>query len=578
MRPTHAVCLVFLLTAASIAGAQIRPESVRIARVTVYADRAEVVREVKLLLNAGDAEVAVDGIPEGVEADSIRVRAHGTPAELGAVQIREEVREAEPRGDTAVAEREVRRLTDEIAVLDGENGVDAELRSFLSSMKAVTASATSESLGEGRVDAKSVGDMYAFVRTSLGELKQRKLLRATRRRTLQEQLTVAQAALAAARPPGSIRSRSAGVQIHADRAGSLTLELAYVVPRAAWRPVYRATLDPQGTSVELVREAVVTQTTGEDWSDVTLTLSTALPARGVEPPPVSPWMVRVAPQPAMAEKVTFGAGFIQDLPVPGRFYQNVLTLAPGVDDSRAEPSPNVYGARERDFLASVSGLKDAEQARNATVEIVETSYDVSFVVPTASDVPADGREHRVVLQRTPLPVELSYFVAPGLRAAAFLTATAKLPDGAPLLRGPVRISNGAAYLGTYLVGETAPGAALRLPFGEDARVKVTRVTLPAERSHEGWGDRTQHTGAAFRTRLENLRDGTVRVRVEEALPISEDERVRVEVARTTTAGSSADPDRPGVRLWELQLASREVRELEVGYDVRWPKEVVLASQ
>jgi hypothetical protein len=33
-----------------------------------------------------------------------------------------------------------------------------------------------------------------------------------------------------------------------------------------------------------------------------------------------------------------------------------------------------------------------------------------------------------------------------------------------------------------------------------------------------------------------------------------------------------------VRRWDLELAPREVRELEVGYDVRWPKEVVLASR
>ena len=70
----------------------------------------------------------------------------------------------------------------------------------------------------------------------------------------------------------------------------------------------------------------------------------------------------------------------------------------------------------------------------------------------------------------------------------------------------------------------------------------------------------------------------MRVRVEEAIPVAEDERVRVELSRATTSGSTEDPDRPGVRRWELQLAPREVRELEAGYDVRWPKEVVLASR
>jgi uncharacterized protein (TIGR02231 family) len=560
MCPTPLVCLALVLGASSGTRAQVHPESVRIARVTVYADRAEVVREAKLQLRAGDAEVLVEGIPPGVEADSIRVRAHGTSAAVGAVQIREELGAPEAQGDPVAAEREVQRLSDVLAAVEGENAVDAELRAFLTSMKTVTASSATQSLGDGKVDAKSVGDMYAFVRTSLAELKERELSRAVQRRDLLKQLADAQAALAAARPVASIRSRSAAVQVHADRGGALTLELAYLLPGAAWRPVYRATLDPDGTRVELVREAVVTQMTGESWSGVALTLSTALPARGVEPPSVSPWLVRVAP-PTPVEGA-LGSGYIQHLPVPGRFYQNVVTGAPGVEEMRVTGEPDLLPG----------------QARNATVQVVETAYDVSFVVPTASDVPADGREHRVVLQRTSLPVELSYFVAPGLRAAAFLTATTKLPEGAPLLRGPVRISNGTAYLGTCLVGETAPGAELRLPFGEDGRVKVTRVNLPHERSREGLGDRTQRTTAAFRTRLENLRDGSVRVRVEEAMPVAEDERVKVEPARSTTSGSTEDPDRPGVRRWDLQLAPREVRELETGYDVRWPKEVVLASR
>ena len=568
MRSLLAVFALAAVLPAQAARVEVRPDTARISRVTVYVDRAEVVREARLTLGAGDTEVVVAGIPEGIETDSIRVRAHGTPATLGAVQVRDEVRKTEERVEAGPAERELRRLRGEIASLEGEAAVDAELQAFLASMKAVSTKTTSEDLGRGKVDPQSLQDMYALVHTSLSDLKRRELQRAERRRDLNDQLAVAEAALAAARPPASNRSRVATVDVHAEAGGALTLELVYVVPGTGWRPHYRATLDPDGDRVELVREAVVAQTTGEDWSDVALTLSTALPSRGVEPPAVAPWILRaVVPGADSIDEVAVAGATVHDLPVRGRFYQNVLTMAPGVADARVAEGDPLQG-----------GFLRADQAKNAAVEIVETAYDVSFLVPTATDVPADGREHRVVLQRTALPVTLGYFVAPRVRAAAFLTATARLPEGAPLLRGPVRISNGTAYLGTFLVGETAPGAELRLPFGEDARVKVTRVALPEERSREGFGDRMHHTVSSFRTRLENLRGNAVTVRVEEAVPVSEDERVKVELARSTSAGSREDPDRPGVRRWEVTLAPREVRDLEIGYDVRWPKEVVLASR
>jgi hypothetical protein len=56
----------------------------------------------------------------------------------------------------------------------------------------------------------------------------------------------------------------------------------------------------------------------------------------------------------------FSAEFIQDLPVAGRFYQNVLALAPGVQDADGDGNPNVNGARERDFKAQVSGVSNVD--------------------------------------------------------------------------------------------------------------------------------------------------------------------------------------------------------------------------
>jgi hypothetical protein len=56
----------------------------------------------------------------------------------------------------------------------------------------------------------------------------------------------------------------------------------------------------------------------------------------------------------------FSSEFIQDLPVAGRFYQNVLALAPGVQDADGDGNPNVNGARERDFKAEVSGVSNVD--------------------------------------------------------------------------------------------------------------------------------------------------------------------------------------------------------------------------
>jgi hypothetical protein len=56
----------------------------------------------------------------------------------------------------------------------------------------------------------------------------------------------------------------------------------------------------------------------------------------------------------------FSDEFISDLPVLDRFYQNVLVLAPGVQDADGDGSPNVHGSRARDFQAIVSGVSNVD--------------------------------------------------------------------------------------------------------------------------------------------------------------------------------------------------------------------------
>ena len=57
----------------------------------------------------------------------------------------------------------------------------------------------------------------------------------------------------------------------------VNVELTYLVGGAGWAPAYEARADEQHGEVELSTFATVTQSTGEDWNDATITLSTALP-------------------------------------------------------------------------------------------------------------------------------------------------------------------------------------------------------------------------------------------------------------------------------------------------------------
>src|SRR5258707_10425094 len=58
---------------------------------------------------------------------------------------------------------------------------------------------------------------------------------------------------------------------------------------AGWRPAYRAGLDSAGSKVLLERQGAISQTTGEDWTNVKLKLSTGQPRLSPQGPEPRPW-------------------------------------------------------------------------------------------------------------------------------------------------------------------------------------------------------------------------------------------------------------------------------------------------
>ena len=87
----------------------------------------------------------------------------------------------------------------------------------------------------------------------------------------------------------------------------------------------------------------------------------------------------------------FSSDFIQDLPVAGRFYQNVLALAPGVQDPDKDGNPNVNGARDRDFKTTVSGISNVDPLTGQFLNLVTSDSIEDLTVVTAGAGAEYGR-------------------------------------------------------------------------------------------------------------------------------------------------------------------------------------------
>ncbi len=59
-------------------------------------------------------------------------------------------------------------------------------------------------------------------------------------------------------------------------------------------------------------------------------------------------------------QTNFSAEFIDALPILGRNYQDVLSLAPGVSDTDGDGNPNIHGARDTDVITLVDGVSTTD--------------------------------------------------------------------------------------------------------------------------------------------------------------------------------------------------------------------------
>jgi len=87
----------------------------------------------------------------------------------------------------------------------------------------------------------------------------------------------------------------------------------------------------------------------------------------------------------------FDDRFIQDLPVQGRFYENILTLAPGVQDANDDGNPNVHGSRARDFKAMVGGIANVDPFTGQKLANVNPNAIDEIEIITAGAGPEYGR-------------------------------------------------------------------------------------------------------------------------------------------------------------------------------------------
>jgi uncharacterized protein (TIGR02231 family) len=161
--------------------------------------------------------------------------------------------------------------------------------------------------------------------------------------------------------------------------------------------------------------------------------------------------------------------------------------------------------------------------------------------------------------------------APALDATAFLEANFKHAEDAPLLAGRVAIYRDGIYVGRGQMLMTAKDENVRLGFGADDNIKIVRSTVRQIEGSAGIINSAKTERREYKTSIRNGHDTPIQVVIEDQVPVSEVDEVKVELLPATTPPTERDVrNRRGVMAWSLEVAPGEAKELRIAWRVRWP--------
>ncbi|CAE6364485.1 unnamed protein product [Rhizoctonia solani] len=375
------------------------------------------------------------------------------------------------------------------------------------------------------------------------------------------------------------RKTKASVVLSAQEACTVKLSLTYVVNGASWKPAYElhATTDRKtqaiASTITLHYHASILQTTGEDWTDVQLTLSTASSAyssyvphlgksiikAGTAPPPTSLFghTNNLAANNPMDNRGLFGAapsttntmGFGSSAPAPSAF--NTYTTSGGLFGAASTNNANNEGSHASTTGPSSSvpssglfGTSDATAGEELGV-IVESNPEMhalehvgtavndqalasTYSIETNVTVQSDDISHRVTIVTMQLGAKTQYITVPKLSRGVYLSCKIINSTTYQFLSGPLVTYLDNSYVDTTTLPLVPIKGIITKSLGADTAISTTYTQTKNEAGKIAGFSQRKYTPITDTITIKNTRPFTIpRILVRHAIPTPEDDRFRV---------------------------------------------------
>ena len=273
----------------------ITPEST-ITRVSVYPGSARITRQAQVNLSEGEHTIVFDNIIPMIDQNSLSISGQGN-AQVKLYGASFKTTQLAVVADERVKDldAQIEILADQISLQNMKMTIVNQQKEFINSVKLTANQQIPEDIMTKMPTAQDLSGIFDFIGNGLQGLNDKQEAIRLEIRRLSKEKDVLEREMSQLRGGNAQKAkRSIEVELSCQAAGAFTLETSYMVMGPGWRPVYDARAGFNPSQVEMVQYAMVQQNTGEDWSNVDVTLSTVQPLLGGRMPYVDSWIVRPA--------------------------------------------------------------------------------------------------------------------------------------------------------------------------------------------------------------------------------------------------------------------------------------------
>jgi uncharacterized protein (TIGR02231 family) len=498
-----------------------------VTSVVVYPDRAQVTRAQQVKCEGRDTVARFAELPPA--ADPVSFRARADRATVEGLLASEHTRQARYGAEREKLEKQRVELEQELATLEDARARADALATLGAGFTEVAIARIRRELVEPKPDTRAWTTALDTALTSRRRAAGEREAQAARLRTLQRTLSEVRLHEARAMAASARIDRRVEVRLDCPAGTQARVELSYMVGGASWQPVYEARADEQGRAVELSTYATVQQSTGEEWRDVRLVLSTAVPNENATPPEPRPLQV-------------------------------------WADERKEERKVLVRRDEYQQHAQTGATTPTTGKSMQATAQ----GLSVQLAVPEQANVPGDGSGVRLRVGRSRLQAAFSWRTVPKLHPVVFRVARLTNTAPFPLLPGMVDAFRHTGFLGRQSLERVAQGAPFELTFGIEEGLRVERQVVEELQKDAGLFGGKRRFRYSYRFEVANYRKGAEELELAEHIPVSELDDVKVELdTRKTTAGYALEAT-DGIATWKLKLAPAEKRTVDLAFHVDVP--------